>query len=112
MRCSLLQAPLSMHEPVVYDAHKQAIVTTSAIAFDNEISNVEINFLSNVEINFQFHVCTFNLFHDKAANLRTCTVSVHFHLSYASLIMKVTHNLNGLYRYVTLPLLTFILHDS
>ena len=33
--CSLLRAPLSMREPVVKDAHKQAIVTTSAIAFDN-----------------------------------------------------------------------------
>ena len=32
-------APLSMSEPVVNDAHKQAIVTTSANAFDNGMAH-------------------------------------------------------------------------
>ena len=36
-RCSLLQAPLSMREPVVKDENKQAIVAISAIAYDNGI---------------------------------------------------------------------------
>ena len=40
------------------------------------------------------------------------TISVHSHLCYASLITKVTRNVNWLYRYGTLPLLTFILHNS
>ena len=38
------------------------------------------------------------------------TVSVYSHLCYTSLIKKFTRNVNGLYG--TLPLLTFILHDS
>ena len=65
VRCSLLRAPLSMLEPVVKDPHKQAIVTTSAIQFDNGIA-YRFRYL-NPEINFQFHVCTNNLFHDESS---------------------------------------------
>ena len=40
------------------------------------------------------------------------TVSVHSQLCYSPLITKVMRNVNGLHRYETLPLLTFILRDS
>ena len=39
VRCSLLRAPLSMREPLVKNAHKQATVTTSLIAFENGIAH-------------------------------------------------------------------------
>ena len=43
----------------------------------------------------------------KAANLRICIASLHSHLCYASLISKVTRNVNVLYRYGTLPFTDF-----
>ena len=66
--------------------------------------------------------CWFNLFHHSfitvSSLFRHCFTSgnkplqVHSHFCYASLIKKVTRNVNGLYRYGIVPLLTFIFHDS